>query len=366
MPKKIAVVFGGVSNENEISVVTGTMAINILKNGGYEVIPFFISQNGTCRTGGGLSEIANFKAGKFAAFPRAIMADGGVYTLNKRGKLKKFDKVDCAINCCHGGAAEGGAVCGLCAVAGIPLASAGIFESSAFIDKYITKLVLSALGVKTIKYAYVKSLEQLDSCGDIPQFPVIVKPVNLGSSIGVERADDETQLKEAVACGLTYDSAVIIEKYVENRREINCAAYRAGGEVIASECEEPLAKGDVFSYEEKYEGGVKSVFPADIPLHISQLIKKTTAEVYSKLNARGIVRFDYILDGDEVYVSEINTVPGSLSYYLLSGGFKDFKRVLDGVIAQAEEDFKAFKSKKLLHTGILENLSSNACKTGRK
>lgn len=366
MSKKIVVVFGGVSNENEISVVTGTMAINILKNGGYDVIPFFISQSGACYTGEGLGEISNFKKANFVNFPRAIIADGGVYVLNKRGKIKKFEKVDCALNCCHGGSAEGGAVSGLCEVAGIPLASAGIFESSAFIDKYLTKLVLASLGVKTVEYAYIKSVEELNSCRNMPQFPVIVKPVNLGSSIGVERADNEKQLKEAVECGLLYDSAVIVEKYIENRREINCAAYFSNGEVITSECEEPLAKGDIFTYEDKYKGGTKSVFPADIPPDISRLIKKTTAEVYSKLNARGIVRFDYIIGDDGVYISEINTVPGSLSYYLLSDGFKDFTRVLAAVIGQAEEDFKTRRAKKLLHTGILENLPSNACKTGRK
>lgn len=366
MSENIAVIFGGVSNENEISVVTGTMAINVLKSGGYGVIPFYISQQGEAFTGDALADISNFKQGSLQGFPRAILANGGVYTLNKRGKIKKFDKIDCALNCCHGGTAEGGAISGLCAVSGIPLASAGVFESAAFIDKYLTKLVLSALNVPTVGYAYIKSVEELDSCGDMPGFPVIVKPVNLGSSIGVERADNKKQLREAVECALLYDSAVIVERYIENRREINCAAYRSDGKVVTSECEEPLPKGDIFTYEDKYKGGTKSAFPADIPRDTSEFIRKTTAEVYSALNARGIVRFDYIIDGGTVYLSEINTVPGSLSYYLLSDGFKDFTRVLSAVISEAEKDFEKFKSKKLLHTGILENISVNAGKVGRK
>lgn len=366
MSKTVIVLFGGTSNENEVSVITGVMVCNVLKNRGYGVLPVYIAQNGSAYTGANLCDISSFKTEGYLDCVRAVVADGGLYTLNKRGRLKKFVRADVALNCCHGGKSEGGAVSGLCAAAGLPFASAGLFESSAFMNKYLTKIVLGGLGVKTLEYAYVKSAEELNSCVDMPRFPVIVKPVNLGSSIGVSRADTAEEALLALECALTYDEGAIIEKYVENRREINCAAYLSDGRVVTSECEEPLSDGDVFSFEEKYQGGAKSVFPANIPPDMSQLIKKTTAEVYEKLGMRGIVRFDYIIDGDEVYVSEINTVPGSLSYYLLSGGFKDFKRVLDGVIAQAEEDFKAFKSKKLLHTGILENLSSNACKTGRK
>jgi len=366
MSETIAVFFGGVSNENEISVITGTMAVNVLKSNGYSVIPLYISQNGDMYTGAELADITTFKGGKYALCPRAVFANGGVYVLNKRGRLKKFIKVEVALNCCHGGAGEGGAVSGLCALASVPLASAGIFESSVFMDKYLTKLILGALGVKTADYAYVKSLSEINSCADMLGFPLVIKPVSLGSSIGVEKVDGLEELERAVACGLTYDSAVIAEKYLENRREINCAAYYSDGEVVTSECEEAVTGGDILSFEDKYQGGGKSVLPADIPADMSRLIKETTKKVYEKLNMRGIVRFDYILSGGEVYLSEINTVPGSLSYYLLSAGFKDFGRVLGAVIKQAKADFAAIKDKKLLTTGILENIPANACKLGRK
>lgn len=366
MSETIAVIFGGISNENEISVITGTMAANVLKSGGDSVIPVYIAQNGAIYADESLADISAFKGGKYASVPRAIVANGGIYILNKRGKLKKFLKVDIALNCCHGGAGEGGAVSGLCALAGIPLASAGMFESAAFMDKYLTKLTLAALDVNTAKYAYIKAVDEIETCHDMPDFPLIVKPVNLGSSIGVEKAENADELKAAVESALIYDSAVIVEEYLENRREINCAAYFSDGKVITSECEEAVSGGDILSFEDKYAGGGKSVLPADIPADISGLIKQTTIKVYSKLNMRGIVRFDYILCGDKVYLSEINTVPGSLSYYLLSGGFKDFYKVLKAVIRQAHADFEKFKAKKLLTTGILENIPVNACKLGRK
>lgn len=366
MLKTIAVIFGGVSNENEISVITGTMAANVLKSGGDSVIPVYISQKGDIYAGEMLADVNFFKGESYKKAPRAIIANGGVYTLNKGGRVKKFKSVDVALNCCHGGFGEGGGVSGLCQIAGIPLASAGIFESSAFMDKYITKLVLSSLGVNTAPYAYVKSVEQLDCTPNMPDFPLIVKPVNLGSSIGVEMAENAEELKNAVESALYYDSAVIVEKYLENRREINCAAYFAEGKVITSECEEAFASGDLLSFEDKYEGGGKSVLPADIPPDMSEFIKKTTAEVYTKLNMRGIVRFDYIISDGKIYVSEINTVPGSLSYYLLSSGFKNFYPVISAVINQAIEDFEKNKSKKLITTGILENIPQNSTKLGRK
>jgi len=105
--RNIAVIFGGKSNENEISVITGTMAANVLKSGGDTVIPVYISREGTVYTGDNLADINIFKNRKWASCPRAVIAMGGIYSLNKRGKLKKFRKVDVALNCCHGGAGRG-------------------------------------------------------------------------------------------------------------------------------------------------------------------------------------------------------------------------------------------------------------------
>lgn len=347
----IAVVFGGVSNENEISVITGTMAANVLRNGGRSVLPVYISQSGEFFGGEELLKLNTYKQNGYKNCNRAIIADGGVYVKNRRGKIKKFVKVGCVLNCCHGGWGEGGGLSGVCAAAGLPLAGAGTFESAAFMDKYLTKIVLAGLGVKVAPYCY--------ACSDCKgacdmDFPLIVKPATLGSSIGIQKVTDGEQLKNALDCAFIYDVGAIVEKYLSPRREINCAAYFADDRVIVSECEEAVTSGDILSFEDKYQGGGKSVIPADIPEEIATCIKETTRTVYKKLNMRGIVRFDYILS-DEVYLSEVNTVPGSLAYYLFSNGFKDFLSVLDGVIAQAKRDFTR-SQKKLLTTGILENI----------
>lgn len=363
MSKNIIVVFGGNTNESEVSVITGVMCANVLKSGGDRVIPVYVGRDEKLYTGDTLFKVSDFKDGG-KDFKGAIIAGGGVYILNKRGRIKKFIKADAALNCCHGGVCEGGAVSGLCAIAGIPLASAGVFESSLFMDKYLTKLALKALGLPCAEYAYIKSTDELKDA-QLPEFPVIVKPVSLGSSIGIEKAENGEELYNAVESALYYDGAVIVEKYIENRREINCAAYYADG-VHVSECEEVLSDGDILSYEDKYEGGGKSVMPADIPKTIENKIKNYTQLLYEKLNMRGIVRIDYILSGNKVYLSEVNTVPGSLSYYLLSEGFKDFYKVLKDVTEQAIKDFDLLHSKRVLKTGILENLPEEIGKLGIK
>lgn len=364
MVKNIAVIFGGKSNENEISVITGTMAANVLKSGGNNVIPLYMSQRGELFTGDGLLDIGNFKNDGYAKFPRAVIGKGGVYVLNKRGKFKKFLKVDVGLNCCHGGYGEGGGVCGMFALNDIPLASAGMFESAAFMDKYFTKLVLRSLGVKSAKYVYIRKPSEFLK-GEKLGYPLIVKPAKLGSSIGIECVENREELETAVAAAFLYDDGVVLEKYIENRREINCAAYYSQGNVITSECEEAVTDGDILSFDDKYAGGGKSVLPADIPEAISLKIKKITANVYSRLNMRGIVRFDFLLSENDVYLSEINTVPGSLSYYLLSSGFKEFYPVLQAVIAQAEEDFKNASTKTILKTGILNDINGNGYKLNK-
>ena len=174
--------------------------------------------------------------------------------------------------------------------------------------------------------------------------------------------ENREELQNALDAAFLYDDGVICEKYIEGRREINCAVYFSNGKAVTSECEEAQTTGDILSFDDKYSGGGKSVLPAHIPEAIALKIKKTASSVYTRLNMRGIVRFDFLLSGEEIYLSEINTVPGSLSYYLLSSGFKQFYPVLQAVIAQAEDDFKNASTKTILKTGILNNIKRGTFK----
>lgn len=356
---EVLVLFGGISNENEISVITGTMVCNVLKKGGKSVLPVYVTQGGEMLAGDILSDVNCFKNGGYKRACRAAITDGEVLLFGKRGKIKARAAVGCALNCCHGGSGEGGGAAGLFALNNIPFASAGLFESAAFMDKYITKIVLGGLGVKVAPYVY---LRDASGAAAVSSFPVIVKPCKLGSSIGVVKADNAEELERALVAAFEYDDGAIVERYFSDRREINCAAYYSDNRVITSECEEAFTEGELLSFDDKYAGGGRSSFPADLPEELSRRVRQLTGEVYSALNMRGIVRFDYILCGDEVYLSEINTVPGSLSYYLLSAGFADFYSVLCAVIKQAKYDFVKSSKKRVITTGILNNFASNACK----
>lgn len=358
----VAVIFGGVSGENEVSVITGALSCNVLKKGGKSVLPVYIDHGGTMYAGEELADVSLYKGEGYKKLPVCTFEQGGVIIFGKNGKVKAHCKIGCILNCCHGGVYEGGAVAGLAALCGIPFASAGMFESAAFMDKYLTKLVLSGLNVNTAKYAYSADIGGAITAAEGLGYPVIVKPVTLGSSIGIAVANNKKELCDTLEVAFMLDGGVLIEEYISPRREINCAAYFHGGRVITSPCEEFASAGAVLSYDDKYSGGGTRTFPAELDGKIAEAIRAETAFVYSALNMRGIVRFDYILKGDEIILSEINTVPGSLSHYLLSSSYNDFYKVLKELIEEGEKDFARRREKKVITTGILNNVNTNACK----
>lgn len=356
----IAVIFGGISSENEVSVITGTMVCNVLKKGGKRVLPVYIDHGGNFYADEELADVSIYKNGGYKKYPPCGFAGGGVVIFNNRAKPKFFVPCGCVLNCCHGGAGEGGAVAGLCNLFNVPVASAGLFESAAFMDKYYTKLVLESLGVKTARYAYSRDITGAIEGAKALGYPVIVKPATLGSSIGIRKCGDEKELKEALATAFELDGGVLVEEYFSPIKEINCAVYCRNGAAITSECEEVSSDGELLSYDDKYCGGGRRKFPAELENEVSSDIKNTTARIYSALNMRGIVRFDYIIFGGQPYLSEINTVPGSLSQYLLSDSYKSFYGVLCDCIEQAKADFAAKKKKRVISTGILNNIKPNA------
>ena len=353
---KIAVLFGGASNESEISVITGTMCANVLKYGGEDVLCIYVTPSGAFLCGEELSDISLFKSGACLEFPRCVIAEGGVYIHGRRGKFKKFVPIYAAINCCHGGLGEGGGAGGLFAYAGIPLVGGDIFGGAAFMDKCLTKIILGGLKVNVLDYAEVRSIDDIPAAIEKIGLPAVVKPARLGSSIGISLARTENEFLSAVQSALMFDNKVLCERYVSDRREINCAAYFGGGKVNVSECEEAFSSGGLLSFDDKYAGGGKSVIPANIPASAADEIKSVTKYVYSSLDMRGIARFDFIMEGETIYLSEVNTVPGSLAWHLFAPSYKDFLPVLKELIAQAVADCANAAGRLVLKTGILASV----------
>ena len=371
MPKSVVVLFGGRSCENEVSVITGTMAANLLR-GGYDVYPVYIAQSGVMYTGEALFSASALRgADPDKAFRRAVFAGGALFALHGR-RLRELCRPYCALNCCHGMGGEDGAVSGLLDLNGIPNASPDMAGSALFMDKALTKLFAKALGIKTApsfrlgEAEYKKRGAFALKCAERLGYPVIVKPNRLGSSIGVTVAHTRAELVLAIECAFAYDTAVLAEAYLGGSREINCAAYAAGGEIVVSPCEEAKTRNAFLTFKDKYFDGGKEEhgdFPADLPQEVAEKVRAYTKLLYRRASLRGIVRADFLLHGGEVYFNEMNTVPGSLSWYFFSRNLRSFPEVLSAVIEQGVKDARLRAGKRLLkNSGVLAALDGAGTK----
>ncbi len=371
MPKSVVVLFGGRSCENEVSVITGTMAANLLR-GGYDVYPVYIAQSGVMYTGEALFSASALRgADPDKAFRRAVFAGGALFALHGR-RLRELCRPYCALNCCHGMGGEDGAVSGLLDLNGIPNASPDMAGSALFMDKALTKLFAKALGIKTApsfrlgEAEYKKRGAFALKCAERLGYPVIVKPNRLGSSIGVTVAHTRAELVLAIECAFAYDTAVLAEAYLGGSREINCAAYAAGGEIVVSPCEEAKTRNAFLTFKDKYFDGGKEEhgdFPADLPQEVAEKVRAYTKLLYRRASLRGIVRADFLLHGGEVYFNEMNTVPGSLSWYFFSRNLRSFPEVLSAVIEQGVKDARLREGKRLLkNSGVLAALDGAGTK----
>lgn len=366
MRKNIAVVFGGKSCENEISIITGVMAVNLLDPERYAAFPVYLSQAGEFYTGAALSDASSFRReGYLQKGKKALFCGQNLCTVHKN-KIKTVAKIDCVLNCCHGMGGEDGALSSLLDLNGIPNASPDAAPSALFMDKTLTKLVAKALGVKTAPYFRIGEEEYrkrgafaLRVIEERLGYPVIVKPARQGSSIGITVAEDRARLVAAIQAGFAYDDLLIAEKYFERRREINCACYKSGDKYVVSPCEEPKTEHKFLTFGDKYLGGGKehaSQFPADLPRATAETVQGITRMLYRRLRLRGVVRADFLVVGKDVYFNEMNTVPGSLAWYLFCDKLSDFKEMLTRLIEQGICDHMAKSGKKMLkNCGVLSS-----------
>ena len=371
--RKVLVVFGGKSCENEISVLTGVFVLNLLGREKYRVYPVYIHTDGAWYYSESFYGLEPFKRGDFSNCTRVFLQGGYLYEHKEnkgRGKTKRIAKLDCALNCCHGGLGEGGGISAICGLNGIPLASPDMLPSSVFLDKGATKIVAAGLGVPTLDYLRVSEKDYrkrgkflLKTVATRLKYPVIVKPARLGSSIGICLAKTEEELETAIDAAFTLDDKVVIEKYLADKKDVNCAAYAMNGEIFVSEAEVASETSGVYSFQEKYlkprgtakgERSVKTL--GEVDEEVAKKIKAYTKTVYKKMDVRGVIRIDYLVSGKEVYLSEVNTVPGSLAYYLFCERVTDARQFFFDLI----EDAISFQEKKpVLSTGILQKVRLN-------
>ena len=369
--RKVAVVFGGRSCENEISILTGVFVLNLLDREKYIPVPVYIHTDGGIYTSPRMTDLEVFKDRKRACFDRAFLSEGYLRVLNgKKNKIKRVEKIDAAINCCHGGLGEGGGVSALMEWNKIPLASPDLASSGVFMDKCLTKTVLQGLGVPIVDYIRVNE-EDYEKRGAFLlkrietrlKYPVVVKPAHLGSSIGISVARNETEVKTAIETAFRLDYRVLIERYLEKKQDINCAAYSLNGQIYVSEPETAFGEG-VYSFEDKYikrasdgvlrkgETSPKKEKRSALSKEIREKIRAYTRTVYKRMNLNGVVRMDFLASEGEVYLCEVNTVPGSLAYYLFCERMTDARNFFSDLIEEAVRQ-SVKREKKIIKTGIL-------------
>ncbi len=335
--KNIAVFYGGVSVEHDVSVITGVMTVNSLDKKRFNAFPVYVDGNGEWFTGEILKDPDVYKNLNYKKLKRVtfVAGENALYVKNGK-KLKLLCKVYCAINCLHGERGEDGSLVGIFNMCDIPCASPSIYSSAVAMDKTLTKAALKGVNVKTLPFIVARSFDKPKT----PDFgfPVVVKPVCGGSSIGVSVAETEEDLKRAVDYALKFGEKAVIEPCLKDFTEINCAAYKKAGKIRVSACERPVGRTEILTFSDKYEGG-KRVFPADIDPTFAAKIRSITEKVYKTFGFSGVIRIDYFLKDGKIYLNEINSVPGSLAYYLFSDSLSGFTVMLNELIETAISEF---------------------------
>lgn len=359
MKKRIAVVFGGKSVEHEVSVITGMQVMENMDKSKYEVLPIFIDKDGKWFTGDELLDFKNFKEKKLSNLKEIVVTptygENRVFSHPDTVKLfgKKFvESIDAVFIALHGTNGEDGTIQGVFELMNVPYVSAGVIGSSVGMDKILMKDVYKAHGLPIVDYTWFFRQAWIDDRDAVIaqveeklDYPVFVKPSNLGSSVGITKAKSREELIDSIEVAIRYDRKVIVEESVESPREINCAVMGYDNVVKASLCEEPIGWKELLTYEDKYvnsnskgsKNGGRNI-PADLSAEKTAEIQEVAKQSFMAIDCKGNARIDFLMDADEkVYVNEINTQPGSVGYYLWEPMGIDFKELIDELLEIAHK-----------------------------
>lgn len=373
--KNILVMFGGVSAEHEVSVVTGLQILEAIDRTLFNPFAVYLTQESIFLYYPGFQTRQDFKRIKPVAvcFGRN---DRGIY-MQPEGMFKSKQMIDGAYLGFHGGNGESGPVQGLLETLRLPFTSPGVEGSVITMNKGITKDVLRSHGLPTVQgVTVVSEVFQADGqrmCKQIItelNLPVIVKPAHLGSSIGIHIAKTEVELEKYLTEACLIDSEVVVEKCLSGFREYNCAVRRMDHQIITSEIEKPISHDEILSFADKYQrggkkqgakqaGGMASLdreLPAKISNELRDTLQALAKQVFQACRCKGMVRIDFMVtEAGEVFVTEINPIPGSMSFYLWEASGMSFKEQITQLIHQAFEDQKQMDSRKLsYHSDIIE------------
>jgi D-alanine-D-alanine ligase len=368
---RVGVFFGSRSVEHEVSVITAQQAMAAMPADRMIPVPVYIAKSGAWYTGEALLQLDRYKDidRLIAASTRVTMRPepagaGELFEVEARrgllgGALRSASRFDVAMPLVHGSNGEDGTLQGLFELAGIPYCGCDVVSAAVSMDKRLARTTLRGAGLPVlddVAVARARWIESADAvCSDLehaPGFPMYVKPRRLGSSIGVARVDTHEQLRDALDVAFRYDTSVLAEPAQEGIIEINCSVLGQGDDVQVSVCEQPVITGTL-SYADKYlsgakgKGGTKTpatgmkssqrVIPAPISDTLTKRIQETAMSAFRAIGAAGVARVDFLVspDRDTFLVNELNTLPGSLSFYLWEASGMHFDALLNRLVDMA-------------------------------
>lgn len=366
----IGVIYGSRTCEHDVSIISALQAAQALDKKKYNVTYIYIGREGTWYTGEALADVKFYEHFDPEKVTRVLPAGENsklvLYHLPEKKKLfggvaaERVAVLDVVMPVLHGLNGEDGTLQGMLELFDVPYTSAGVMGSAVGMDKITMKLLFKGCGFPVVEGVWFDrgrwSRERdgvMDECEDKLGFPLIVKPANLGSSIGINIAHDRNQLEDAIETAAAYDHRILVEKAVTPLREVNCSVLGYGDHVETSELEMPVTQEEFLTFEGKYTrnakgaGGMASqvrLIPAPISEQAAQTVRDLAVRAFRAMDLKGVVRIDFILDKDEnVFINEANTIPGSLAFYLWEPKGIPFVALVDGMVECA---FSAWADRK--------------------
>ena len=397
MKIKLGVIFGGESVEHEVSIISAVQAMNKIDQEKYDVIPIYITKDGEWYTGNMLMDVEVYGdlglIKKYATNVILYKRDGA-FVLQSKGLFKKIvTDLDVVFPIVHGTNVEDGVLQGYLQTIGIPYVGPNVYAAVVAQDKAYMRDIFKANELPIPNYIwfydtdYKNNPEEIIKKIEKIKYPVIVKPATTGSSVGIGVAKNKDELVKAIEDAITYDSKIVVEEVIKNLMEVNIAVLGNSESCELSVIEEVLSKSAFLTYDEKYVGsgkvkgklgakmtplkgskGMASAdrkIPADLTEKMTSEVEDLAVKVFKVLGNSGNARIDMLIDNKakKVYVNEINSIPGSLAFYLWDSKRKDYTELLDDMVSIAIKDYKKRESKtRSFNTNILQGFAKNGIK----
>ena len=402
MKIRVGVIFGGESVEHEVSIISAIQAMDKMNLEKYEVVPIYITKDREWYTGDMLKDIDSYQdldlIKRYCTNVVLFYRNGSYVLQKKNGLLKNVVKeIDIAFPIVHGTNVEDGVLQGYLQTIGIPFVGPNVYGAVAGQDKVIMKDILNGIGVPMTKYVWFYDVDYKDDREEVLKkvntlkYPIILKPATTGSSVGISVCNNEEELIEGIEDAIQYDTKIVVEEVVKNLKEVNIAVMGSYEHQKVSEIEEVLSGNKFLTYQDKYIGGGKgtkgvkgSKVPVKgskgmastnriLPAHLDEKLRKEIEDIavksFKALGACGNSRIDFLIDEEtnKVYINEINSIPGSLAYYLWEAKDVSFTEVLDEMINIGIKSYKKRMSKThTFETNILQGFAARGGIKGMK